>query len=166
VSRILIPSLLTILALAPWAAERASSASSSPTALAHPNPRAGIAIVGTGGASALDRVTVLDSATGQFIAVTRPACPDACAPLDSASGRIAPADVARLFALIETEQVFSLRDDYGVCAGCTERAAYATTVQANGRRKVITSDGEVTPLLLGRVHVALAEAIRSARGSD
>lgn len=130
--------------------------------------RAGIAIVGTGGAAALDRVTALDSATGQFIVVTRPVCPEkTCAPLDSASGAIAPAAVARLFALIEREHVFSMRDDYGACEQCGDDAAsYATTVQANGRRKVITSDGALTPLVLGRVHVALAEAIRGARGDD
>ncbi|MDF2775789.1 MAG: hypothetical protein K0S86_5290 [Geminicoccaceae bacterium] len=131
--------------------------------LSSPNARAGIAIVGTGGASALDRVTVLDSATGRFIAVTRPECPSTCAPLDSASGIIAPGEVARLFALIEKERVFALRDDYAVCAQCDAEVSYSTTVQANGRRKVITSDGELTPMLLGRVHVALAEAIRAAR---
>ena len=131
--------------------------------LSSPNARAGIAIVGTGGASALDRVTVLDSATGRFIAVTRPECPSTCAPFDSASGIIAPGEVARLFALIEKERVFALRDDYAVCAQCDAEVSYSTTVQANGRRKVITSDGELTPMLLGRVHVALAEAIRAAR---
>jgi hypothetical protein len=144
--------------------ERAAFASLGTSGAA--NARAGIAIVGTGGASALDRVTVLDSATGQFIAVTRPACSETCAPLDSASGTIANADVARLFALIESEHVFSLSDEYAVCLPCTNEVSYATTVQANGRRKVITSDGELTPVLLGRVHVALAEAIRAARGAD
>jgi hypothetical protein len=93
-------------------------------------------------------------------------CADTCAPLDSASGTIAPATVERLFALIEREHVFLLRDDYELCAQCDAGVSYATTVQANGRRKVITSDGEVTPMLLGRVHVALAEAIRAARGDD
>ena len=128
--------------------------------------RAGIAIVGTGGAAALDRVTALDSATGQFIVVTRPVCAATCAPLDSAAGTITPTDVARLFSLIETEHVFSMRDDYGTCDRCGDAASYATTVQANGRRKVITSDGTLTPMVLGRVHVALAEAIRVARGDD
>jgi len=138
-----------------------------PRAASRATVRAGIAIVGTGGAAALDRVTALDSATGQFIVVTRPVCPATCAPLDSASGAIAPAAVARLFALIEREHVFSMRDDYGACEQCgSDAASYSTTVQANGRRKVITSDGALTPMVLGRVHVALAEAIRGARGDD
>ncbi|HEX6047671.1 MAG TPA: hypothetical protein VFZ21_00320 [Gemmatimonadaceae bacterium] len=131
--------------------------------LSSPKERAGIAIVGTGGAAALDRVTALDSATGHFIVVTRPECPGTCAALDSASGTIAPAAVARIFALIEEERLFALRDDYEVCPQCDSEVAYATTVQANGRRKVITSDGESTPGVLGRVHVAVAEAIRAAR---
>jgi hypothetical protein len=88
---------------------------------------------------------------------------DACAPLDSASGTIAPADVARIFALIESEGIFSLRDINAACPDCADEVSYATTVQANGRRKVVTSDGETNPKLLGRLHVGLAEAIRAAR---
>jgi hypothetical protein len=125
--------------------------------------RAGVAVIGTGGAAGLDRVTVLDSATARFLTVTRPMCPDACAPLDSASGTIAPADVARIFALIESEGIFSLRDVNAACPDCADEVSYSTTVQANGRRKVVTSDGETNPKLLGRVHVGLAEAIRAAR---
>lgn len=168
--RIVVSSLVVaaVAAAAAVSPERATAAhnESIDGAMPLPSERAGIAIVGTGGAAALDRVTVLDSATGQFIAVTRPACADTCAPLDSASGAISPSDVARLFALVESEHLFALGDDYDACGHCDTGVSYATTVQANGRRKVITSAGEVTPMLLGRVHVALAEAIRSARGSD
>lgn len=166
---IVIPALVFLVSLArgtPNQPAPLSSARSHAPATPSAETRAGIAIVGTGGAAALDRVTLLDSATGHFIAVTRPACPSTCAPLDSASGTVTPADVARLFSLIESERVFSLRDEYGVCGQCDDGVSYATTVQANGRRKVITSDGELTPLLLGRVHVALAEAIRAARGDE
>ena len=159
--RIVIPPLIALTVVVDGASHRLRTD-------AGPNPimRAGIAIVGTGGAAALDRVIALDSATGQFIVVTRPVCAAMCAPLDSAAGTIAPSDVARLFSLIESENVFSLRDDYGTCDQCGDAASYATTVQANGRRKVITSDGTLTPMVLGRVHVALAEAIRVARGDD
>ncbi len=170
VLHIVISSLVMLASLTRAAATRAPSASSGrshATATIPAETRAGIAIVGTGGAAALDRVTLLDSATGRFIAVTRPACPSTCAPLDSASGTISRADVARLFAVVESERVFSLGDEYAVCGQCDDDGvSYATTVQTNGRRKVITSDGELTPLLLGRVHVALAEAIRAARGND
>jgi hypothetical protein len=166
VIRIVVSSLIAGAAVAAAVAAKPVAAHDAFTATLLPNDRAGIAIVGTGGAAALDRVTVLDSATGQFIAVTRPICATTCAPLDSASGFISRSDVSRLFALVESERVFALGDDYDECGHCDSGVSYATTVQANGRRKVITSAGEVTPLLLGRVHVALAEAIRSARGSD
>lgn len=165
VFRIAIPSLVALTAVITATSHRASSINASPAA-PHANVRAGIAIIGTGGAAALDRVTALDSATGRFIVVTRPTCSRTCAPLDSASGTIAAVDVERLFALIESEHVFSMRDDYGTCGQCGDAASYATTVQANGRRKVITSDGSLTPMVLGRVHVALAEVIRVARGHD
>jgi len=165
VFRIVIPSLVALTAVVAATSYRTSS-NNTAGAMPHASVRAGIGIIGTGGAAALDRVIALDSATGQFIVVTRPTCPGTCAPLDSASGTIPPADVERLFALIESEHVFSLRDDYGTCEQCGDAASYATTVQANGRRKVITSDGSLTPMVLGRVHVALAEVIRVARGHD
>jgi hypothetical protein len=120
--------------------------------------------VGAGGA--LDRLVVVDSASGTFLTVTRPSCADSCAPVDSASGTIAAQDVSRVFALIASERVFSMRDAGAGCPDCAEHAYYATWVQANGRRTLVRSDDETTPLLLGRVHVALAEAIRAARAPN
>lgn len=126
--------------------------------------RAGIAVVGRGGVAGLERITVLDSATARYMTVTRRACGIACAPLDSASGTLTSSEVAHIYDMVDAEQVFSLRADYGVCPTCADRATITTAVFANSRHKVITSTGEATPDILGRVHVALAEAIRSARG--
>ena len=114
--------------------------------------------------SGLERVTILDSATARFLTVTRRPCAARCAPLESAAGTLASTDVAHIYAVVEAEQVFSLREGYGVCATCADQAVITTAVFANSRRKVITSDGEATPDILGRVHVAVAEAIRAARG--
>ena len=168
--RLLVSSFIVVAAVAAGATAPHPATAAHSESIEHATPlsaeRAGIAIIGTGGAAALDRVTLLDSATGQFIVVTRPICADTCAPLDSASGSVSPTDVARLFALVESEHVFALGDEYDACGHCDTGVSYATTVQANGRRKVITSAGEVTPMLLGRIHVALAEAIRAARGDD
>lgn len=126
--------------------------------------RAGIAIVGRGGVAGVERITVLDSATARYMTVTRRPCGRACAPLDSAFGTLTSGDVAHIYDMVDAERVFSLRDDYGVCAHCADQATVTTAVFANSRRKVITSTGDATPDLLGRVHVAVAEAIRSARG--
>ena len=126
--------------------------------------RAGIAIVGTGGLAGLERAMALDSATGHFMTVTRRACGPSCAPLDSASGTLTADAVARIYAVVDHERVFALRDAYGICEECDDQALFTTAVFANDRRKVITSDRETTPEVLGRVHVALADAIRSARG--
>ena len=109
--------------------------------LSSPTERAGIAIIGTGGAAALDRVTALDSATGHFIVVTRPECPATCAALDSASGTIPPADVARIFALIEEEHLFALRDDYEFCPHCD-----ADVVQVVGEHVLILAQQPHRPL--------------------
>ena len=127
--------------------------------------RAGIAIVGSGGISGLQRAMVVDSATGHFMTVTRRTCgDDACAPIDSASGTLPMGDIAFIYEVVEHERVFALREAYGVCDGCVDQAVFTTAVFANNRRKVITSASETTPQVLGRVHVAVAEAIRAARG--
>ena len=126
--------------------------------------RAGIAIVGSGGIAGLQRAMVVDSATGHFMTVTRRACgDDACAPIDSASGTLRTDDVAYIYAVVVHERVFALREAYGVCDGCADQALFTTAVFANNQRKVIRSDRETTPQVLGRVHVAVAAAIRSAR---
>ena len=126
--------------------------------------RPGIAVVATSGGLGLERRTVLDSTSARYVTVTRRACDDdKCAPIDSSIGTVSPKDVERLFNIVESERVFSLKDDYGVCNGCDDRAEITTAVYANGRRKVIRSARDVTLELLGRVHLALAEAIRAAR---
>jgi len=125
--------------------------------------RAGIAIVGRGGLAGWDQVTIVDSATARYMTVTRGPCGITCAPFDSASGTLMPSDVAHIYDVIQSEQVFALSEDYGACPTCADQPIVTTAVFANNRRKVITSNDEVTPGILGRVHVAVAEAIRSAR---
>jgi hypothetical protein len=125
--------------------------------------RPGIAIVGTGGVAGIKRTMVLDSTTAHFMTVTRAACPDSCAPLDSASGALAEEDVAHIYAVVQREHVFALQEAYGVCEGCADQALVTTAVFANSQRKIITSNSYATPEVLGRVHVAVAEAIRTAR---
>lgn len=132
--------------------------------IAKPNKaRAGIAIVGSGGAAGIQRTMVLDSATAHFMTVTRATCPRTCAPLDSASGALHESDVKHIYAVVQREHVFGLREAYGVCSGCADQALVTTAVFANRQRKIITSDSYATPEVLGRVHVAVAEAIRTAR---
>lgn len=106
---------------------------------------------------------VLDSATAHFMTVTRAACSDSCAPLDSASGALTESDVDHIYAVVQREHVFALREAYGVCDGCVDQALVTTAVFANRQRKIITSNSYATPEVLGRVHVAVAEAIRFAR---
>ena len=125
--------------------------------------RAGIAVVGRGGIAGWEQVTILDSATARYMTVTRGPCGVTCTPFDSASGVLTPSDVSHIYDVIREEKVFSLDEDYGTCPNCGDEPVVTTAVFANNRRKVITSNGEATPQIHGRVHVALAEAIRSAR---
>ncbi len=130
---------------------------------AEPETRAGIAIVGRGGIAGWEQVTILDSASARYMTVTRGPCGVTCTPFDSASGVLPEADVAHIYDVIREEKVFSLSEDYGTCPNCADQPIVTTAVFANNQRKVITSNGEITPSVLGRVHVAVAEAIRAAR---
>lgn len=124
--------------------------------------RPGIAIVASGGIAGWQHVTLLDSATARYVTVTRRACHSSCAPLDSASGTLAAADVARIYAIADAERA-TLRSDPVECVSCEDPALVTTAVFGNRRRSVIRSDREASPQVFGRVNVALAEAIRAAR---
>ena len=160
ISAILALALTTGACSAPRARLDAAVAPAEPT-----TTRAGIAIVGVGGLAGLQRTTIVDSATRHFITVTRGSCSNGCAPLDSASGTLSIDDVAHIYAVVQRERVFAMREAYGICDECSDQALFTTAVFANNQSKVITSDRETTPEVLGRLHVAVAEAIRSARGA-
>jgi hypothetical protein len=125
--------------------------------------RAGIAIVASGGISGWEHITVLDSATGRYVTVTRRACAGRCAPLDSASGTLTATDVAHIYTIADSESLFLRKQPTERCATCADQALVTTAVFGNRQRTVVRSDREASPEILGRVHVALAEAIRAAR---
>lgn len=123
----------------------------------------GIAVVASGGIAGWEHVTLLDSATARYVTVTRRACERQCAPLDSAAGTLAARDVARIYEIADSERVVLRRVRAASCDGCSDDALVTTAVFGNRRRTVIRSDREASPEVLGRVHVALAEAIRESR---
>jgi hypothetical protein len=125
----------------------------------------GIAIVASGGIVGWEHVTLLDSTSARYVTVTRRACAGRCAPLDSASGTLLASDVARIYEIADSEQVLSRRVRSSACVVCSDDALVTTAVFGNRRRTVVSSDREASPEVLGRVHVALAEAIRAARES-
>lgn len=128
-----------------------------------PTNKPGIAIVASGGIVGWEHVTLLDSTSARYVTVTRRACPGRCAPLDSASGTLSASDVARIYEIADSEHVLSRRVRGSACAICSEDALVTTAVFGNRRRTIVSSDREASPEVLGRVHVALAEAIRAAR---
>lgn len=149
--------------LAPHHARHAGGPLAAPALESTTPTRAGIAIVGRGGLAGWDQVTIVDSATARYMTVTRGPCGATCAPFDSAAGTLPVGAVAHIYDVVRDENVFALREDYGTCPMCADLPIVTTAVFANNQRKVITSNGEATPEILGRVHVAVAEAIRAAR---
>lgn len=123
----------------------------------------GIAIVASGGIVGWEHVTLLDSTSARYVTVTRRACALRCAPIDSASGTLLASDVTRIYEIADSEKVLARRMRGSGCSWCSEEAVVTTAVFGNRRRTVVSSDREASPEVLGRVHVALAEAIRAAR---
>jgi hypothetical protein len=69
--------------------------------------------------------------------------------------------VARIYEIADSERVLMSRlREPRICG---DDARVTTAVFGNRRRTVIQSDREASPEVLGRVHVALAEAIRATR---
>jgi hypothetical protein len=130
-----------------------------------PQNKAGIAVVASGGIAGWEHVTLLDSATARYVTVTRRACSSVCAPLDSATGTLAASDVARIYEIADSERVLLGRLRPAACEGCADDALVTTAVFGNRRRTVIRSEREMSPEVHGRVHVALAEAIRATRAA-
>ena len=128
-----------------------------------PHNKPGIAIVASGGIDGWEHVTLLDSATARYVTVTRRSCSLACAPLDSASGTLSARDVVRIYEIAASEPVLLRSMRRARCEECSDDALVTTAVFGNRRRTVIQSGREASPEVLGRVHVALAEAIRASR---
>jgi hypothetical protein len=156
-------SVLSLLALLGCATSSPDRALARMNAAGVSENRAGIAVVASGGIAGWEHVTVVDSATGRYITVTRRACSGHCAPLDSAAGTLAATDVARIYALADSERVLLRQAPTERCTTCLDQALVTTAVFGNRQRTIVRSDREASPEVLGRVHVALAEAIRAAR---
>jgi hypothetical protein len=120
-------------------------------------------VVANGGVAGWEHVTVLDSATARYVTVTRRVCRERCTPIDSAMGTLTAADVERIYAIADSERAYFQAHASRACAACDERAVVTTAVFGNRRRMVVRAAPEASPEVLGRVHVALAEAIRASR---
>ena len=87
-----------------------------------------------------------------------------CQPaLDSASGPIKAAAADSLFALIERESPFNLKDDYGITVGGADMFSYTLRVRIGDRAKTVRADDGTMPAPMRRIAESLRETIAAAR---
>jgi hypothetical protein len=126
-----------------------------------------ITVLRTGGLAGLETEATVDGAKMTYATVTRRACAtgQSCPPpTDIASGAITQAAALDLFARIEAEGIFGLREDYGTSPKLRDGFVHVVTLRRGPRTKTIRGDDATQPPELARIQAAVLETIRRARG--
>jgi hypothetical protein len=126
-----------------------------------------ITVLRTGGIAGMETEATVDGSKLTYAVITRRACAtgQSCpAPNDAASGAI-PASAARdLFARVEGEGIFGLKEDYGTSPTLRDGYVYVVTLRRGNRTKTIRGDDSTQPPELARIEAAVLAAIDRARG--
>lgn len=126
-----------------------------------------ITVLRTGGIAGLETEATVDGSKLTYAIVTRRACAtgqSCAAPTDAASGAIAASTARDLFARIEGEGIFGLKEDYGTSPSLRDGYVYTVTVRRGNRTKTIRGDQSTQPPELARIEAAVLEAVQKARG--
>jgi hypothetical protein len=87
-----------------------------------------------------------------------------CQPaIDSAAGSVAAASAESLFAAVDRESPFSLKDDYGLTVGAADMFTYTLRVKIGDRVKTIRADDGTMPAPMRRIAESLRATIAAAR---
>jgi hypothetical protein len=89
--------------------------------------------------------------------------PSCQAALDSASGSVGVSAADSLFAVVEREAPFNLRDDYGRTVGAADMFTYTMRVKIGDRTKTVHADDGTMPAPMRRIAEALRATIAAAR---
>jgi hypothetical protein len=126
-----------------------------------------ITIRRVGGIAGLETEATVDGGKLTYAIVTRHICESSVAcppPTDAAAGPIDAGDARSLFARVEGEKVFDLKDDYGINPRLRDGVLHELTLRIGERTKTVRADDSTQPPELGRVEAAVMEAIGKARG--
>lgn len=121
----------------------------------------------SGGVAGTETEATVDGSRLTYAIVTRPICESSIScppPSDAANGAIAADDARALFARVNREGVFELKDDYGISPTLRDGYVHELTLRIGDRTKTVRADDATQPPQLGRVEGEVLEAIRKARG--
>lgn len=123
-----------------------------------------VEVVAEGGIAALATNHSVRHDDRFFVFVRRHICSANCAaPMDSASGTLAPAAADSLFGVILSQSPFELKDDYGPTRGGADMMGYTVRITSGGKTKTVHADDGTMPPPMRRIVEAVRETISGAR---
>lgn len=149
------------------AAGRGAAGAPADGGAAVPLAESRVTIRRSGGIAGIETEATVDGARLTYAIVTRRICESSVScptPTDAATGPIDAADARALFARIDQEGVFDLKDDYGISPTLRDGFVHELTLRLGERGKTVRADDATQPPQLARVEEEVMEAIRKARG--
>jgi hypothetical protein len=123
-----------------------------------------VEVVAEGGFAALATNHLVRHDDRFFVFTQRHICSANCpAPMDSASGMLAPSAADSLFGVILSQSPFELKDDYGPTKGGADMMSYTVRITSAGKTKTIHADDGTMPPPMRRIVDAVRQTIASAR---
>jgi hypothetical protein len=100
----------------------------------------------------------------KYLYTNRHLCAQPCgAPLDSASGTLAPAAADSLFNIVLAQSPFALKDDYGTTRGGADMFSYTVQISAEGKSKTVRFDDGTMPDEMRAILEAVEGTVAAAR---
>jgi hypothetical protein len=124
-----------------------------------------VEIVGDGGLGAFVTRSLIVHDSPTFLFTRHRICSvPSCQPaLDSAAGALSATVADALFATIERNDPFALKDDYGITQGGADMVTYTVRVTILGRTKTVRADDGTMPEPLRRIEEAVRSTVDAAR---
>ena len=124
-----------------------------------------VEIVTDGGLGGLTTRSLVRGNGPSFLYTMHRICsvPSCQAAIDSAAGSVAAATADALFAAVDRESPFDLKDDYGITVGAADMFVYTMRVKTGDRVKTIRADDGTMPAPMRRIAESLRATIAAAR---
>jgi hypothetical protein len=124
-----------------------------------------VELVAEGGLGGMMLRSLVQGSGPTFLQTTHRICsvPSCQAAIDSASGALKTSAADSLFATIERQDPFKLKDDYGHTVGAADMFGYTLRVKIGDRTKTVHADDGTMPEPMRRISEALRATIAAAR---
>ena len=123
-----------------------------------------INVLAEGGFAALAVRHMVTHDDRKYLYTNRHLCAQPCgAPLDSASGTLAPGAADSLFNIVLTQNPFALKDDYGTTRNGADMFSYTVQISAEGKSKTVRFDDGTMPDEMRAILEAVEGIVAAAR---